>query len=278
MAMCMGREWKRMAMAAVVAVLPLAGWGDEEVSPESSGGYQHPEEQAPMPAPVPPPVQKPASEEATTPMEPTRVYRKVNPDGSVTFSDVASEGSSAMEVQPANTVPKYEKKESPTEPAAAVQEPATCKIVAPEHDATMGVDITTVTVTVEVAPELAAGDRLQFFANGQPLGPPGTDTSTVMNNLERGSFTVTAKVTNAKGDAVCTSEGVTFHVKRASVLFQGSKLQQQRDRLARKQDPKEPDMPEGLPSAGGFPGAGGFGSAGGVGIPELPPVEKPAPK
>lgn len=265
------KQWKTCAVIAVITVLPVVcGAAEEDVSPESSGGQTH----ADAPASSLPKVSVPDP----VPTAPTRVYRKINADGSVTFSDVEAEGADAVDVQPANTVPRYDRPVAPKEAASKPPTYSACQLVAPEQDATMGVDVTSVTIAVEVSPGLQEGDGLQFFANDKPLGAPNAATSFTMSNLERGSYTVVAKVVNAKGDVLCTSDGVTFHVKRASVLFQGSVNQRERDKLAVKEGRRLPDEPMGFGSAGGFPGAGGFGSAGGVGIPPPVPPEAAAPK
>jgi hypothetical protein len=76
-----------------------------------------------------------------------------------------------------------------------------------------------VPVTVELAPPRRPGDRVEVTYDGQPVS--ATDDSGVNFQIDkpyRGQHTVAAVVLDPQGKAVCTSQPVTFYVRRPSLL------------------------------------------------------------
>jgi hypothetical protein len=73
-----------------------------------------------------------------------------------------------------------------------------------------------------VEPGLQGDYRLQVMLNGRadPDWPAGALSRTLMD-LYRGSYTLSARVLDLNGRAVCTGPTVNFHVRLPSVLAPG---------------------------------------------------------
>jgi hypothetical protein len=238
-----------------------------------AGAWAQEEAQTPYPAADEPvPVE---AEAALTPepVAPTRVYRKVNPDGSVSFSDTDRGEASAetIEVRPTMTVPAHQPRVDrvPAGSTASSRKPdlyPSCEMSSPMPDETLHADVTQVTLAASLSSGLQENDLLVFYSNGQPLGSPGRETSMTLSELERGSYTVHIEVVNADGEVLCASKPVTYHVKRTSVQNKPAPRAEKKDDrgwLARLLPEKKVPPPL----------AQGAGSAGGVGFPQAVPAQ-----
>ncbi|WP_244913059.1 DUF4124 domain-containing protein [Methylophaga nitratireducenticrescens] len=96
-------------------------------------------------------------------------------------------------------------------------------IVAPEDDVGLRVNNGNVTVNLQAFPALnpERGDLIQLYLDGLPAGMPMAQLSFMLENLDRGTHTLSAKVLNASGEVLAQSETITFHLQRTSLLNPG---------------------------------------------------------
>ena len=81
-----------------------------------------------------------------------------------------------------------------------------------------------VNVSLDLTPGLQTDHTINVRVNGgRVAGWPAGSTSYLLQDLSRGSFSVTAQVLNEKGVAVCNSPAVTFHIRQPSMLTPGAK-------------------------------------------------------
>ena len=153
------------------------------------------------------------------------IYQTTDEEGNVVFSDEPSSGAKAVDLPPLPTysAPKYRTPE-PAEHASAkpgAKGYSSLRIRQPEPDATIRDNTGAVPVAVAIEPKLnqAAGHRLQFLLDGQPMGDPGTQTSTTLTNIDRGTHQVEAAVVDASGNQIKRSDSVRFYLHRQSVNF-----------------------------------------------------------
>jgi hypothetical protein len=150
------------------------------------------------------------------------VYKSVNDKGEVTYSDQPMPKAERMKLPelPTYTAPLVSRLSSIPESKTVPSLYESMKILEPENDATIRDNQGVVRVRIVLAPPLMTkqGHKIQFYLNGEPNGIPVSNTSISFSNLDRGSYTLSASVLDAKGDTVMTSDPVAFHLHRESIL------------------------------------------------------------
>lgn len=167
------------------------------------------------------------------------VYMQKNPDGSVTFSDDPQKSNQApINLPPTSsysvsgTTQKQPEtptiKKSATVPAAETTEEhvnynSVAIILPKENISPDGASYTfqntvTITVVVEIKPELQKGDAVQLLLDGVPTSKPGPSLTFSLTReiLSRGSHTLEAQVVGANGAVLASSDKVTIYVHYAS--------------------------------------------------------------
>lgn len=153
------------------------------------------------------------------------IYQSTDEQGNVVFTDEPRSGAKPVDLRP---LPTYSAPKSRVpEPASdSARQPAAAgytglRIQQPAQDATIRDNTGAVPVAATIEPSLnkAAGHRLQFFLDGQPVGEAGTSTRTTLTNIDRGSHQVSVAVLDASGKELKRSDSVTFYLHRHSVNF-----------------------------------------------------------
>lgn len=158
------------------------------------------------------------------------VYKIINPDGSVSYTDQPTENAEQISTEPSPPIttskPAKTTRKTPAADSTTTSEkqaePVTYtsfSIVAPKNGESIRANNGTITVTIKIIPGLAAnqGDKITLFLDGKPVGKPGSQTSFKLQNLDRGSHTVSATLKNAKGQILHAAPSVSFHIIRAHI-------------------------------------------------------------
>lgn len=161
---------------------------------------------------------------ALIPVSAAEVYRTIDQHGNPVFSGQPQPGSEKIEVQPTNvqSLPPARPlpvKRPPTQQAANRYQ--SLSILSPTNDTTLR-NVTQLSVSVSISPVLLGQHSLVLLDNGQPVGEPGTSLSMLIKELHRGTHALQVKVVDAQGQTLITSEAVTIHVHRPSVLHPNS--------------------------------------------------------
>jgi hypothetical protein len=150
-------------------------------------------------------------------------YRWVDKDGVVHYSDQPNPGAEKVPLNiapaPGSVAPRA---------AAPVQgQPAPpfvyagCEFVSPNSDQVF-FSVRSVSASLNVLPALQAGHRIVVNVNGVPLSSwPETSTGHLLQDLNRGSYTLQARVIDANGRTACTSKALSFHIRQPSLLSPG---------------------------------------------------------
>ncbi|HQQ74004.1 MAG TPA: DUF4124 domain-containing protein [Pseudomonadales bacterium] len=157
------------------------------------------------------------------------LYKSVDAKGNITYTDKppANSASEALKMPSTNTMPMSgsiapvrrennqdndhgEEKKGPVEYTRF-------EIVSPANDDVMGQDVDMVSINAVLEPGLQEGHTVQLFYNGKPVGNPG-DLSFSIEGLERGTYTVEAKIFDQQKRVIKSTQKIQFHVKRHSVL------------------------------------------------------------
>lgn len=158
----------------------------------------------------------------------TPIYKTVDEEGNVTFTDSppANQESEKVELRPINTQratpppPKPEAanaktRESDYEEEQAATTPYTVnRLVRPLEGSTVPTGQLEVPVRMNLVPALQEGHSIVFYHNESAENPPGRSTSTTLRNLTRGQHTIYAEVWDAHGKVVAKTQKVTFYVQR----------------------------------------------------------------
>jgi hypothetical protein len=159
----------------------------------------------------------------------TRMYRWVDAQGVVHYSDSPQAGAQAITIAPVQTYKAPPAPRTVTEPsgaasssASAASDPSTasCSIVSPEPDQTFA-NPEAVAVSVAVNPGLQSGEQVAISVDGSMLDPTGTAQAQIAQP-SRGSHSVTAVVRDVDGKVRCSTQPLTFNVQRTSLLSPAS--------------------------------------------------------
>ena len=108
-------------------------------------------------------------------------------------------------------------------PTLAAAQPAARQydvaIVSPADLATVFNDSGDFQVRTTVTPDLAAGDRLEFLVDGNPIGPPSPILELPLYGIPRGEHVLLARVIDASGNVAAVSPASVVYVWQASLLF-----------------------------------------------------------
>ncbi|MEE8264011.1 MAG: DUF4124 domain-containing protein [Gammaproteobacteria bacterium] len=150
------------------------------------------------------------------------VYRWVDENGHVVYSDRPHPGAQALEKEEVQTVdvppvepitPRSETKESPKSGFAGYKRVA---VVSPQNDEPVRENAGNVTVSVTLEPGLQnkLGHKLALFVDGTQISEPGTATQFQLNNMNRGTHTLEAKVIGPDSKVIKSSSPIVFHMLR----------------------------------------------------------------
>ena len=152
------------------------------------------------------------------------VYRWVDEDGVVHYSDQPHANAEKMQVHAAQTY-KSSGVDTPAATGggnAAASAPAApyrgCAIVQPS-DGQAFANVDSLTVVVQTDPALHPGDKVYVSVDGQALnaGNP-TGPQFVLSPVDRGTHTAQAQVKDSGGAVQCQTPSVTFEVHQNSIL------------------------------------------------------------
>ena len=149
------------------------------------------------------------------------VYRQVDAEGNITFSDQATPGAEAITLKKAQTIAPPPVGAFRPEPVVKQKAPTgydRLAILRPLHDETIvGAAQGNFEVKVDLQPALRAGDSLVLLLNGARV-QRGKTTRFTFSNLHRGAHTLQVAVSNAEDKVIQRSATVTVHVKRTANL------------------------------------------------------------
>ncbi len=153
-----------------------------------------------------------------------QVYKRVDAQGNVTYSDEPAPGSKPIklpEIQTYTPPPTRSGSESKvkSEGTAKKDEPEpmpnyALRVASPRDDETVINNEGTVAIAVNVQPPLRKTELVIITFDGQPIGPASSSTTATMTFVDRGSHVVGASVVDAGGTTVASAQPITFFLRR----------------------------------------------------------------
>ena len=149
------------------------------------------------------------------------VYRWVDPNGEVHYSDQPGPGTEEVKLREATVytpAPVGDTTPASTGQGKADETPdyKSMSIAAPANDEAIRSNQGLVDVSLTLQPALMKGHRIRIYLDGQPASGELNTTQITLQNVDRGTHTLQASVIDAQGNEVIRSPSVTFHLLRVS--------------------------------------------------------------
>jgi hypothetical protein len=155
------------------------------------------------------------------------VYRWVDDQGQVHFSDRPMEGAERIEIRPQGELgtPKVEPRRRGTASVEESEEPfryRSLEIVRPTQEEVLWNIEGQLDVSMRLEPRLQAGHSVELLLDGQPVEglEPGSMQAR-LSEVYRGVHVLTANVRDRNGQLLIESQPRTFAVQQTSILNRG---------------------------------------------------------
>ena len=150
------------------------------------------------------------------------VYRSVDKQGNVIFSDTATDDAEKIELQESYTyTPPVIIDLADDEPSLPLIEIAvpdyTVIITSPSQNETIRENAGNITINSSITPSVNTdrGDKLIFSIDGKLKSAAQDATSYTFTNVDRGSHIAVVSVVDKTGKVIKASKSVLFHLQRA---------------------------------------------------------------
>lgn len=156
-----------------------------------------------------------------------QVYKHVDEDGNVTFSDRNQPNATPVEINTTNTstppsvqaYPLPGSNDAATEAGTDAAAGYEVTITSPANETIIPRGPGNFTVTSTVTPSLSNGHLLQLMMDGAPREQPNSYGTWALSNVFRGDHKLEVSVVTKTGETVSTSEPITVSVFRPSSNF-----------------------------------------------------------
>ncbi len=158
---------------------------------------------------------------------PAQVYRWVDEDGIVHYSDTPQPGAEEIYLPESNPPPPaaaFEslRRRSPPASSAATAEQQqpfayeTLQFVAPAPEETLWNIAGQLTVRLDVQPELQPGHQVRLYFDGQ--AQPAGGLTVGLQEVWRGAHNLQAEILDAQGRLMIRSDPIRFYVQQTTIL------------------------------------------------------------
>jgi hypothetical protein len=151
------------------------------------------------------------------------VYKKVNPDGSVEYSDVPQNDASEMDLKPIHTVPALKlppaiPAKKTTDQEVDVTHYSELNIISPKNDEAIRSNDGSVTASANLNPPLRSlqEHHIEWWLDGNKV-EKAAGLSLELENMPRGTHQLQVRVVDFDRKTLIESETISFHVMRAII-------------------------------------------------------------
>jgi hypothetical protein len=150
------------------------------------------------------------------------VYRSVDAQGNVTYTNEAAEGAERVELKPLSVYGAPDLKstiDKNIDTSSDTSKYKSVSIISPKVDETIRDNPGNVTVTAGSDPVLnsKAGHQYQFFLDGKAFGEPQVAAAKVFPNVDRGEHKAGVAIVDVNGKQLARSESTRFFLKRQTI-------------------------------------------------------------
>ncbi|MBD3654617.1 DUF4124 domain-containing protein [Kangiella sp.] len=161
---------------------------------------------------------------AATQADATVLYKKVDKDGKVTYTDKPSEDAEAITVKSNRNVVSTPRMNTPPPQGTDEEEQQEAQydvfaIDSPGSDEGVRANDGTVNIVIGISPQIQPNHSIRLHMDGAQVGQDQKIPYFNLGNVDRGTHELVAMVINDETqEIVQTSKAVTFHVLRTSIL------------------------------------------------------------
>ena len=153
-----------------------------------------------------------------------QVYRWVDADGVVHYSDTPHEGAEEVELEPAPVVSAAPaRRAAATQPSVAPADEEqsapgyqTLEVASPASEETLWNIGGVLNVSLNLQPDLQRGHQLRVYFDGNPM--PVTGTQFQLQEVWRGAHNLQAEVVDQSGNVMIRSQPSRFYVQQTSIV------------------------------------------------------------
>ena len=141
----------------------------------------------------------------------TTVFKVINPDGSVSFSDKAQQNAEELHIKPVPTVPAFtvfpkDSKSNSSTTSKTTKEGSShayysVNISSPANDSAFYSGSGDVDIVVDLVPALFKGDQIEFQVDGATLATQ-TSPQYTLKTLNRGTHKLNINILNSTGEVL----------------------------------------------------------------------------
>lgn len=150
-----------------------------------------------------------------------KIYRWIDDNGNVHFSDTSTPGTEEFEAKDYTLLTS---KEATTESQPAIIENDnqeievryTATILSPSDDKAVRSNDGTINVNVSIEPKKDNDQTLQLYLDGKKLGEPHVSTTIRARNIDRGTHQLQVKLLDKDGKQLAKTQIVTVHLLRVT--------------------------------------------------------------
>lgn len=154
----------------------------------------------------------------------TQIYKHVDAEGNVTFSDqppAPGETAEKVHLRELNTTPAVDPSAAPEEESESSEPPEQAefdiRIASPDDETTIAMGPGNVTVTAQATPPLGRLEQVQLYLDGEAFGEPQSSTTWALQGLMRGPHDLAVERLDRRGNRLARSPSVRIYVLRPSV-------------------------------------------------------------
>lgn len=154
-----------------------------------------------------------------------QVYRSVGEDGTVVYSDRPSQGATSVDLPPSSTftppaLPALRSTGSPetdnTQSSSGAEVYQRFSVLSPAADEGIRQNAGNLPFSFDVEPRLKEGHRIRVLIDGEAVHE-ATESSGNLENLDRGTHTLSGEIVGKGGRVLARSDTVEFHLLRVSI-------------------------------------------------------------
>ena len=149
------------------------------------------------------------------------IYRTVDKDGNVIFTDVPSEGAEKIQLKETTTITSLDVESSSSLATPRQDEQAipykSVSIVNPNNDEAIRDNAGNVNIKLSIKPALLPGHEVVVYVDGEEK-TSGTGTTFNLENIDRGTHQLRASIKDHEGHILVSSKSTTFHMLRQSII------------------------------------------------------------
>jgi len=152
-----------------------------------------------------------------------RVYKRVNPDGSVVYTDQPIEDAEVMKVPKGSTFTMPSGSTSSRSSSSSSQRDVdtaiyqSLVITSPKNDEAIRSNEGRVTALANSDPTIQKGHSFRWTMDGRVLQQEISSPVLQMTSVDRGSHNLEVAIVDAEGKVVISSEQIVFNLQRVSV-------------------------------------------------------------